>query len=58
MRPVAAVFPGEDTTPPKEISPNDLLMALAGLLILSEDQNHSVYRELKKRRGDPYPDAS
>lgn len=58
MKPVAvAVFPGGKFIPPKEISDYDLQMAHSGLLILSPEANHSVYRELRKWRGVHDPDA-
>lgn len=50
------VFPGDPITPPAEISPYDLRMAHARLLILSPEMNHSVYRELRKWRGEKDPD--
>lgn len=54
---ITPVFPGEKFTPPPELSDYEIQMAHAGLLVLTPEMNHSVYREIRKWRGVKDPDA-
>ena len=51
------VYPGEQVTPPAEISDYDLQMIHAGLMLATDKQIMSMSRELRKWRGHPHPDS-